>query len=108
VIAEAERFPDLADSYFERGPLQALEALAAGFRRLDELGLLSVDDAESAATQYAYLVLGPLVDRALFQPRRRISRTQIGAQASASVATFLARYQAKISSRSMPSSPKVK
>jgi len=108
VLAEAERFPDLAAAYFDGAPRRALDALAAGFGRLDERGLLTVPAPDTAATQFAYLVLGPLLDRALFRPGSRSRRAEVVAAAGAGVATFLAAYQSRTSSRSMPSSPLVK
>jgi TetR/AcrR family transcriptional repressor of mexJK operon len=94
VVAEAERFPELAATYFDGAPRRALDALASGFTRLDERGLLAVPSPDIAATQFAYLVLGPLLDRALFRPGKRIPRTEIVANCRAGVALFLAVYAA--------------
>jgi TetR/AcrR family transcriptional repressor of mexJK operon len=92
IISEAERHPDLAATYFDHAPRQAIETLAVGFARLGERGLLQVADPNTAATQFAYLVLGPLVDRRLFHPGRRIAARELSVHAQAAVVTFLAAY----------------
>jgi len=91
LIGEAREFPSLAREYFDRAPGQVLEGLAAGFRRLQRAGLLQPADARRAAAQFAYLVAGEPLDRAVLVgaiPDRR----QILAIARAGVETFLARY----------------
>ena len=92
VIAEAEHFPDLAAAYYDCAAKRALRALAVGIARLAELGLLRPAVPQRAAGQFAYVVLGPLIDRAMFLPDGRITRTEIAAQAEAGVAVFLAAY----------------
>jgi len=94
VVAEAERFPELAGAYFDGAPRRALDALTSGFTRLDERGLLAVSSPDTAATQFAYLVVGPLLDQALFRPGKRIPRKEIVANCRAGVALFLAVYAA--------------
>jgi hypothetical protein len=47
-------------------------------------------------------VLGPLVDRALFRPGKRVTRTEVTTQARAGVVLFLAGYQANVSNRARP------
>ena len=42
-----------------------LEALASGFDHLAQVGLLGVTDARQAAAQFAYLVAGEPLDRAV-------------------------------------------
>jgi TetR/AcrR family transcriptional repressor of mexJK operon len=92
VISEADRFPDLAQAYFERAPGRALEAIAAGLQRLVDRGLLRIDDTATAAVQFAYLVLGPLIDKALFYPRSKVSDAEILHSCTAGVRTFIAAY----------------
>jgi TetR/AcrR family transcriptional regulator, mexJK operon transcriptional repressor len=89
VIAEANRFPDLASAYYEGAPQRALTSLAKGFARLNQRGLLRIPEPDTAASQFAYLVLGPLIDRALFQPRKRITRTDLATHVTAAVSAFL-------------------
>jgi TetR/AcrR family transcriptional repressor of mexJK operon len=66
VIAEADRFPDLARGYYQRAPERVLAALASSFERLDERGLLRLDDARLAAEHFAFLILSIPLDRAMF------------------------------------------
>ncbi|HEU5050076.1 MAG TPA: TetR/AcrR family transcriptional regulator [Gemmatimonadales bacterium] len=91
LIGEARTFPALARGYFERAPGQVIAALAAGFRRLDRAGLLRVPDARRAAGQFAYLVAGELLDRAVLTGVIPAER-EIGAGAREGVETFVARY----------------
>jgi TetR/AcrR family transcriptional repressor of mexJK operon len=93
LIGEAREFPALAAEYFDRAPGQVLLALASGFERLAQVGLLRVADARQAAAQFAYLVAGEPLDRAVLvgtMPRRE----HVLACAREGVETFLARYDA--------------
>jgi hypothetical protein len=49
IIAEAERFPDLASTWYDRGPATAVATLASVLAELAERGLLRVDDPTKAA-----------------------------------------------------------
>jgi AcrR family transcriptional regulator len=49
IIAERERFPDLARMYYERGPQRGHRGLADYIAELQRNGALAVDDAEEAA-----------------------------------------------------------
>ena len=91
LIGEARAFPALAREYFDRAPGQVLEALATGFERLGQLGLLRVTDARRAAAQFAYLVAGEPLDRAMLIGTTP-PREQVIACARDGVETFLARY----------------
>lgn len=91
LIGEAREFPTLAATYFARAPGQVLAALAREFARLDRAGLLRVTDPRRAAAQFAYLVVGELLDRAMLvgtMPRQ----ARVVACAREGVETFLARY----------------
>jgi TetR/AcrR family transcriptional regulator, mexJK operon transcriptional repressor len=92
IVSEASRFPDLARAYYEEAPQRGLEAIATGLRQLSERGLLGADDAVVAANHFAYLVLGPLIDRAMFFPHAAISRMEIERCADAGAHAFLAAY----------------
>lgn len=93
LIGEARSFPGLAREYFDRAPGQVIEALADGFEHLGQAGLLRVADARRAAAQFAYLVVGEPLDRAILggtpPPKRHLV-----ACAREGVETFLARYDA--------------
>ena len=91
LIGEAREFPELAAEYFDRAPGQVIEALAAGFQHLKQIGLLRVTDSRRAAAQFAYLVAGEALDRAMLVGIAP-PKTQVIAGAQDGVETFMARY----------------
>jgi TetR/AcrR family transcriptional repressor of mexJK operon len=93
LIGEAREFPSLAREYFDRAPGQVLSELAAGFERLGRRGLLRVNDPRRAAAQFAYLVAGETLDRAVLVGVTP-AREEVVACAQDGVETFLARYLA--------------
>jgi TetR/AcrR family transcriptional regulator, mexJK operon transcriptional repressor len=92
LIGEAREFPELATKYFQRAPGHVLEALASGFERLGRSRLLRVPDARQAAAQFAYLVAGEPLDRAVLVGTVP-PRPHVIAVAREGVRTFLARYR---------------
>ncbi|GAA4559203.1 TetR/AcrR family transcriptional regulator [Pseudonocardia xishanensis] len=81
LIGESRRFPELAREYYDRAPGLVLRTLAAHLPRHPGL---RIDDAETAAEHFAFLVLGPALDRALFdddEPRDPRRRARAGAAA---------------------------
>jgi len=93
IIAEAERFPDLARTYFEQAPARGIEVIADALRTYERRGLLDLGDAWLAAGQFAYLVLGIPQDRAQFCPEQRPSPAERDRLATEAVRVFLAAYQ---------------
>lgn len=93
LIGEARAFPTLAADYFDRAPGQVIEALAAGFERLGRRRLLRIRDSRRAAAQFAYLVAGEPLDRAVLVGTLP-PKAQVIACAKDGVETFLARYSA--------------
>jgi TetR/AcrR family transcriptional regulator, mexJK operon transcriptional repressor len=91
LIGEARTFPALGSEYFDRAPGQVLDALASRFAHLSRRRLLRVPDARRAAEQFAYLVAGAALDRAMLTGTTP-SKEQITAAAGDGVETFLARY----------------
>src|SRR5215510_1193556 len=98
LIGEAREFPALAAEYFERAPGQVLDALATGFEHLGQVGLLKVADAKRAAAQFAYLVAGEPLDRAVLVGTIP-PKDHVIACAREGVETFLARYGVASSGR---------
>jgi TetR/AcrR family transcriptional repressor of mexJK operon len=92
IIAEAERFPDLARTYFEQAPSRGIDVIAHALRTYEERGLLELGDARLAAAQFAYLVLGIPQDRAQFCPQERPSPAERDRLAAEAVRVFLAAY----------------
>jgi len=94
LIGEARAFPGLGAEYFDRAPGQVLEALASGFARLGRRGVLRVGDGRRAAAQFAYLVAGEALDRAMLVGTTPPKAAVIAA-AREGVETFVTRYGGK-------------
>jgi hypothetical protein len=93
IIGEAARLPDLARTYYERGPERFVAALAGCFGRLAERGLLRVGDPALAAGQFAFLVLGRALDKSLFCGDTGVFRpAELTALADSAAGVFLAAY----------------
>jgi TetR/AcrR family transcriptional regulator, mexJK operon transcriptional repressor len=92
VIGASHHLPDVARAYYERAPEQTLHALAGCFGQLAARGLLQIDDPDTAAAHFAFLVLGRALDKSLFCGDRPFSDAQLTAQADAGVSVFLAAY----------------
>jgi TetR/AcrR family transcriptional regulator, mexJK operon transcriptional repressor len=90
LIGEAHRFPDLAAEYYRLAPGRVMATLATALEQLDRRGRLQVPDAQRAAEQLAFLVLGPALDRAMFDGRR--DTAALTRAADDGVRTFLAVY----------------
>src|SRR6516164_3214676 len=93
IIAEAERFPDLARTYFEQAPSRGIDVIADALRTYERRGLLDLGDARLAAAQFAYLVLGIPQDRAQFCPYERPSPAERDRLAGEAVRVSLAAYR---------------
>ena len=93
LIGEARVFPTLGADYFDRAPGQVIDALAAGFASLARRRLLRVSDPHRAAAQFAYLVAGEPLDRAVLVGSLP-TKAQVTVCAQDGVETFLARYLA--------------
>jgi len=94
VIGEATRFPALAAEYHERAPALVMAAFAELFARLDARGLLRVPDPAEAARHFAFLVVGPAIDRGmLIVDASAPDEETVRRTADRAVAVFLAAYQ---------------
>ena len=91
LIGEARDFPTLSAEYFRRAPDAVMGALADGFAVLARRRVLSVRDPRVVAAQFAYLIVGESLDRALMTGVVA-SEAEITAGAREGAATFLARY----------------
>ena len=56
VVAEAEKFPELARSFYQSGPAPAVAHLAAYLRHISAAGRLDVPDPEFGAEQFFALI----------------------------------------------------
>jgi TetR/AcrR family transcriptional repressor of mexJK operon len=91
LIGEGRAFPKLGKEYYDRAPGQVMAALASGFEHLGRIGVLRVTDGRRAAAQFAYLVAGEPLDRAMLVGASP-PREHVLACARDGVKTFLARY----------------
>ena len=67
VLAEADRFPDVAGAWFERGFHQSLVLLGEAMRRMADRGLLrDLPDPTLAAYQFAGLVMYKPMNQVMF------------------------------------------
>jgi TetR/AcrR family transcriptional regulator, mexJK operon transcriptional repressor len=102
IIGEADRFPELARTYYERIPGHTVQTLGVYFRELSERGLLRADDPDLAAAHFAWLILGQELNKAMFCGGGPISPSELDHLAGAAVRVFLAAYGASGSPRESP------
>jgi len=95
VIAEAGRFPDLGEEYWNRGFGRVLPTLAACLARLADRGLLKLKDPLVAANHLAGLLLWIPSNRVMFFGRMdAVSAQELAEYTEAGVEAFLAAYKA--------------
>jgi TetR/AcrR family transcriptional repressor of mexJK operon len=93
IVAEAGRFPDLARAYYRRVPEHVMAGLATQFGDLASRGQLRIADPAVAAGQFAFLVLGLPLDRAMFLGLDHdLSATDLDRHADEAARAFLAAY----------------
>jgi TetR/AcrR family transcriptional repressor of mexJK operon len=94
VVGEAIRFPELAAAYHERAPALVMAAFAELFARLGARGVLQVPDPTEAAQHFAFLVVGPAIDRGmLIVDVAAPGEATVQATADRAVEVFLAAYR---------------
>lgn len=94
VLAEADRFPEIARTWYERGLDRSLVVVGEGLARLADRGLLHhLDDPTLAAYQLSGLLLYLPQNRMLFAGLDALpSRRRLDQIAEAAVDVFLAAY----------------
>ncbi len=92
VIAEGDRFPDLASTFFDSGKQPVFRMLVAELVHLRKQGALAFPDEELAAKQLIGLLNEPLMWPRLLRLDGPPSRKRRAAVISAAVSTFLAAY----------------
>ena len=94
VIAEAVSFPQLGRSFYELGPGRTINELTSVFDRLNERGLLHVDDSARAASDFNWLIMSEPINKAmLLGDNEAPGPTSIATWADQAVRTFLAAYR---------------
>ena len=66
VISSADRFPEIATAWYEKGFERALGALSKSFRALADRQLLDVDDAATAAEHFVGMLFWIPINKAMF------------------------------------------
>jgi TetR/AcrR family transcriptional repressor of mexJK operon len=93
VIGEVGRFPKLAKVLYEKGPMRAMAALAANFKRLAERKLLVIDDAAVAASQFNWLVMAAPLNQVMLLGDDAIPKpAELRRHVADGVRVFLAAY----------------
>jgi AcrR family transcriptional regulator len=92
VVAEAARFPELANVYYEKGATRLLTRLEDVFKGAMRRGELRASNSRRAAEQFVGLIRGDLQLRALLGIEQQISARHRHAVVQAGVETFLRAY----------------
>ncbi|MFD0367923.1 TetR/AcrR family transcriptional regulator [Streptomyces sp. NPDC059071] len=93
IIANADQFPELGATWYERGFERVLANLADTFRRLADAGLLRIGDPLLAAHHFAGLLLWIPVNKAMFHGSAQHDDTELERYATEGVRVFLAAYR---------------
>ncbi|MGH8824901.1 MAG: TetR/AcrR family transcriptional regulator [Jiangellaceae bacterium] len=94
IIAEAERFPELARTWYASGPERAHATLAEQFHALARRGLLRMDDPLLAAQHFNWLILSIPLNSALFHgSHTEFTPRELQRYADEGVRVFLAAYR---------------
>jgi TetR/AcrR family transcriptional regulator, mexJK operon transcriptional repressor len=93
VIAERERFPDLAAIYWERGPQKSQRLLATYLEALKHREILAIDDAEEAAEFFIGMLFQRWYKQLLYVSLPLPSEAALRARAERVVARFWAAYR---------------
>jgi TetR/AcrR family transcriptional repressor of mexJK operon len=93
VIAEADRFPELARTWYASGPERAHASLADQFQALSGRGLLRVEDPVLAAQHFNWLILSIPLNKAMFHGSdTEFTPGELERYADEGVRVFLAAY----------------
>ncbi len=89
-VAEANRFPELAELFYQSGPLASRIEVRAYLVEAANVGALAIDDFDMAADQFLELCKADLLVRAVFLNERNFTEQEMHRVASAAVVLFLA------------------
>ncbi|MFI6538771.1 TetR/AcrR family transcriptional regulator [Nonomuraea sp. NPDC050547] len=92
VIGEAERFPDLASTWYANGPGRGHTTLARVFTTLAGRGLLRADDPALAAQHFNWLILSIPLNQAMFHTDDHLTPATLEHYADEGTRVFLAAY----------------
>jgi TetR/AcrR family transcriptional repressor of mexJK operon len=92
VMANAERFPQVGQGWYQQGFERVLATLAATFQSLSDRKLLLINDPLMAANHFVGMVLWIPVNRAMFTGDYHSSPDELDGLATAAVRALLAGY----------------
>ncbi|MBU2981533.1 TetR/AcrR family transcriptional regulator [Lentibacter algarum] len=92
--AEAKRFPELGQAFYQSGPEMGCKRMAAYLRFAIERGEIICDDPQLMAEQFTELCKAKLWPRAIFGVQTSFTDAEISEVVTAAVDTILARYGA--------------
>ena len=89
MIAEAQRFPELAATFFAAGPETAIRVLQRTIENWQKKGLLRCGNAEALAIQFLGVVMGNFHLKSLLGLHEQLTTRQINAWVARGVELFL-------------------
>ncbi|MGP1397270.1 MAG: TetR/AcrR family transcriptional regulator C-terminal domain-containing protein [Inquilinaceae bacterium] len=92
-VAEAQRFPELARTFYDSGPDLATRRLAQVLSGAVARGHLQIDDVDLAAHQFDQLCKADIFYKRLFKIRSSFAEEEIDRVADAAVDVFLRAYR---------------
>ena len=92
IIAERDRFPDIARMYYEQGPLHGHKVLRDYFEILIENGLIDIRSADEAAEFFRGMLMHQRYIEQLYLDASPLSTEEIGVKARHVVDRFLEAY----------------
>ena len=92
IMAEGQRFPELAQEFYRNGPGLIHDRLVFHFRHMVDCGALAIDDIDLAADQFAQLCKAAIHEKLLFGMSDKIRQEDVTRSVTGAVEMFLARY----------------
>ncbi|MCB1518503.1 MAG: TetR/AcrR family transcriptional regulator [Hyphomicrobiaceae bacterium] len=93
VIGEVERFPELGRSLYQNGPVRSIRQFTRALEHYQRLGEIGPGDAEMAATQFNWMVMGGPTSSAMLLGDDGIEgEAELRAHAKEAVRIFLSAY----------------
>jgi AcrR family transcriptional regulator len=93
IVAERDRFPDLARMYQERGPKRSLGLLLTYLEALRSNGMLDIADISEAAQFFIGMLKQRFLPQVLYMPAQPASETAIRQHAERVATVFLSAFQ---------------
>jgi len=96
-VAEADRFPELGQHFYQNGPQLGQQTLCTLFQAAIERGELTIKDKTLAADQFIELCKADLWSRSILGISTAFGDDEIDRVATGAVQTFMSRYAAPTS-----------